>query len=184
MMGAGFRKLIAALGRADQVASPSYKAVGRTVGLALIGVGPFLLLGMTHTEPVARANGVSVIHPWASGSALVGDDLAVFATFENNAPRLDRLVAVETTVASSVVFERTVGRSASPRMDELEEIDVAPSAKTSLKPDYQQIRLVGLRQKVEPGATVPVEFIFARAGRLKADVRIESPGQPPHNDHS
>lgn len=184
MIGTGIRKLLDALGRAERVDSPSLKAVGRTVGLALIGVGPFLLLGMTHTEPVARANGVSVIHPWSSGTALAGDDLRVFVTFDNAAPRLDRLIAVETNEASSFVFEKAAGRSPTRFMDELGEIDLAPTTKTSLKPDYQQIRLVGLTRKVEPGTTIPVDFIFARAGRLKAEIRIENPGEPQHFDHS
>jgi copper(I)-binding protein len=184
MISPRLQKLIDALGRAERVESPSYKAVGRTIGLALIGVGPFLLLGMTHTEPVARANGVSVIHPWSSGTALIGDDLRVYATFENAAPRLDRLVAVETNAATNVVFEKVNGRNPNQRADELGEIDLAPATRTSLRPDYQQIRLIGLKQKVEPGSTLPVEFIFARAGRLKANVRIESPGEPPHSDHS
>ncbi|BCB17150.1 copper chaperone PCu(A)C [Bosea sp. ANAM02] len=184
MIRAAIRQFVSALGHAERVETPTGKAIARTVGLALIGIGPFLLLGLSHIEPAARANGVSVIHPWTRGMALVGDELPVYVTIENTGKAIDRLIAVETPVAASAVFENVANRATRARNTEIDEIVLAPETKTGLKPDQRQIRLVGLKQKIEPGGTIPVSFVFARAGRVTADVRVENFGQPAHDDHS
>ena len=42
---------------------------------------------------------------------------------------------------------------------------------------------IGLYAKVEPGSFIPVTFVFERAGRLSADIRVENLGEPEHKDH-
>lgn len=184
MIRAALHRFVTALGHAERVETPTGKAIGRTIGLALIGVGPFLLLGFSHTEPAGRANAISVIHPWARGTALAGDELPIYLTIENTGKTIDWLVAVETPMAASAIFENVADRSAKSRKTEIDEIALSPGAKTGLKPDQRQIRLIGLKQKVEPGGTIPMSFVFARAGRVQAAVRVEDLGQPAHDDHS
>lgn len=177
-------RLVEALSSSQRVELPSGQAIGRAFGLALIGVGPFLIMGATHREPVAKRDGIAIIHPWSRGSALVGDELPIYVTFENSGQTLDRLVAVETPLAQNAMLKTTDNRAGSPISVELDELPIPPKGKVSLRPEKKLISLVGVTERIEPGRTIPITFIFSRAGRLLAEVQVESPGQPPHQDHS
>ena len=177
-------RLVGALSSSQRVGLPSGQAIARAFGLALIGVGPFLIMGATHREPVAKRDGIAIIHPWSRGSALVGDELPVYVTFENSSQTLDRLIAVETPFAQNVVLKIVDKRPGMPRTVELDDLPLPPNSKVGLRPEKQLISLVGVTERIEPGRTIPITFFFSRAGRLVAEVQVESPGQPPHQDHS
>lgn len=177
-------RLAGALSTSQHLEPLSFKAIGRVFGLALIGVGPFLLLGLAYPEPVARRAGMAVIHPWSRGTALVGDQLAVYVTFENTGAAPDRLVGVETPLAHHAVLKTIDDRASATRAIEFDELRIAPNTKVGLRPEDRSISLVGLKERIEPGKSIPITFIFSGAGRLSAQVRVESPGQPAHPDHS
>lgn len=184
MIRGWLERLTDALSSSQHLETPPLKSIGRVLGVALIGMGPFVLLGLAHPEPVARKNGIAVIHPWSRGTALVGDQLAVYVTFENSGGAPDRLVGVETPLAHHAVLKTIDGRAGATRAIEFDELRIAPNTKVGLRPEDRSISLVGLKERIEPGKSIPITFIFSGAGRLSAQVRVESPGQPAHPDHS
>ena len=145
----------------------------RAIAIAAIGLGPFIYLGTVHREPVAKRADIGIVHPWSRGAARAGEQYPVYASFENGGRVLDRLIAVETPFARAVV-----------RPIELDELAIPGNSRLSLRPGVQQITLVGLKQAIEPGATIPVIFVFSRAGRVTTQVQVENLGQPEHADHS
>lgn len=161
----------------------SRAAVWRLGGLvALIGAG-LLAMGQIHPEPVAQRGGVAVIHPWAKGSALKGDQFPFYATFTNSGARPDRLLKIETAAAHHAVLKALDTKTGIVRPVELDELAVPANGRVSLRPGTHQITLIGLHAKVEPGGSIPVTFVFERAGRLSADIRVENLGEPEHQDH-
>jgi copper(I)-binding protein len=161
----------------------SSAAAWRLGGLAaLIGAG-LLAMGQIHPEPVAQRGGVAVIHPWAKGSALKGDPLPFYATFANSAARPDRLLKIETAAAHHAILKALDTKTGIVRPVELDELAVPANGRVSLRPGTHQITLIGLYAKVEPGSFIPVTFVFERAGRLSADIRVENLGEPEHKDH-
>lgn len=159
-------------------------AAWRIGGLAaLIGAG-LLAMGQIHPEPVAQRGGVAVIHPWAKGSALKGDQFPFYATFANSGSRPDRLLKVETAAAHHATLKALDTRTGIVRPVELDELPLPANGRVSLRPGSHQITLIGLSAKVEPGSFIPVTFVFERAGRLSANIRVENLGEPEHKDHS
>ena len=102
----------------------SRAAVWRLGGLVvLVGAG-LLAMGQIHPEPVAQRGGVAVIHPWAKGSALKGDQFPFYATFSNSGAHPDRLLKIETAGGSipvTFVVERAGRLPAHIRVENLGE---------------------------------------------------------------
>lgn len=185
MIGSWLGRLGQRLGEAPQLPRPlSRSALMRLGVVATIGVGLFLSFGLSHVEPVAKLADIGVIHPWSRGAARVGEQYAIYASFANSGRVLDRLIAVETPLAQEAVMKELDTSSGIVRPRELDELDIPGNSRVSLRPGVQQITLVGLRQPLEPGAVIPVTFVFSRAGRVKARVQVENLGQPEHADHS
>ena len=151
--------------------------------VVLTGLG-LLAIGQIHPEPVAQRDGIAVIHPWAKGSALKGDQLPFYVTFANRNPRADRLIKVESTAADHTILRALDTKAGMARPLELDEIAVPANGRLSLRPRTHQIALIGLVDKIEPGSSIPVTFVFERAGRLSVDIRVENLGAPEHRDHS
>lgn len=173
------------LGEAPQV--PRFLSSGALIRLAVvaaIGLGLFLSFGLSHVEPVAKRADLGVIHPWARGAARAGEQYPIYASFENGGRAPEKLIAIETTLAQEVVMKELDISSGIIRPRELEELDIPGNSKVSFRPGARQITLVGLKLAVEPGTTIPVTFVFERAGRVRAEVQIENLGQPGHADHS
>lgn len=156
----------------------------RALAIAAIGLGPFIYLGTVHREPVAKRADIGVVHPWSRGAARAGEQYPIYASFENDGRVLDRLIAVETPLAREAVMNELDRNSGVVRPIELDELAIPGNGRVSLRPGVQQITLVGLKQAVEPGATIPVTFVFARAGRVTTQVQVENLGQQEHADHS
>ena len=156
----------------------------RALAIAIIGLGPFIYLGTAHREPAAKRADIGVVHPWSRGAARAGEQYPIYASFENGGRVLDRLIAVETPFAREAVMKVLDRSSGVIRPIELDELAIPGNGRVSLRPGVRQVTLVGLKQAVEPGATIPVTFVFARAGRVTTQVQVENLGQPEHADHS
>ena len=156
----------------------------RALAIAAIGLGPFIYLGTAHREPVAKRADIGIVHPWSRGAARAGEQYPIYASFENGGRVLDRLIAVETPMAREAVMKELDRSSGVVRPIELDELAIPGNGRVSLRPGSRQITLVGLKQAVEPGATIPVTFVFARAGRVATQVQVENLGQQEHPDHS
>jgi len=185
MIGNWLGRLGQGLGEAKQL--PRFLSQGALVRLGLvaaIGLGLFLTFGLTHVEPVVKKADIGVIHPWSRGAARAGEQYPIYASFQNGGRMLDRLIAVETPLAQEAVMKELDTSTGIVRPREIDELSIPGNSKVSFRPGVQQITLVGLRQGVEPGTSIPVTFVFERAGRVKTDVQIENVGQPEHADHS
>lgn len=159
-------------------------AMARTLAVVAIGGIGFAAFSLLHQEPAAKQAGIGIIHPWSRGAGLKGEQYQVYATFENSTARIDRLIAVESPLAHNAVLKTLDARTGRVLPSEYEELAVPGNSKVSLRPGVNQITLIGLKQRVDPGAVIPLTFVFSRAGRLTADVRVENLGQPEHEDHS
>ncbi|MBN9445487.1 MAG: copper chaperone PCu(A)C [Bosea sp.] len=178
---------LARLGSALGTGTPqllSRGAVLRALAIAATGLGSFIYLGTAHREPVAKRADIGIVHPWSWGAARAGEQYPFYASFENDGRLLDQLIAVETPVAREAVMQQLDRSSGIVRPLELDELAVPGNSRITLRPGLRQITLVGLKQAVEPGMTIPVTFVFSRAGRVPAQVQVENLGQPQHADHS
>lgn len=150
------------------------------LGLAAVAL---VALARIHVEPTARRDGVGIVHPWAKGAAGRGTQIPIYVTFTNDGALDDRLIRIETGSAKTATLTRIDLREGLVRPVELEALNLPSKTRISLRPGERQITLAGLMDPVEPGSSIAVTFVFERAGRLSAKVRVENFGEPEHEDH-
>jgi hypothetical protein len=113
-------------------------AAWRLGGLAVLIGACLLVMGQIHPEPVAQRGGVAVIHPWARGSALKGDQFPFYATFTNSGARPDRLLKIETAAAHHAILKALDTKTGIVRPVELDELACRRTA--GCRSDRERIR--------------------------------------------
>jgi copper(I)-binding protein len=150
-----------------------------TAGALAVGLaGPALAADMTQVGEV-------VIHePWARASLGSAPNSAVYMTLETTGAQPDRLVASSTPVAAKAELHSHSMADGIARMRPVEAVEVAPGAPTVLAPGGLHIMLVGLKQALAPGDSIPLTLVFEHAGEitLEAPVRAMA-GTGGHGSH-
>lgn len=162
----------------------SAKAAAARCGIVVILVaGASFGISRIHPEPVAARAGTAVIHPWAKGGASAGASMAAFVVLENGGDTPERLIAISSPLAERTVMIEIGRENGSARVQELDALTLAPGTRIALRPGQRQIMLIGARGSIEPGSWIPITFTFERGGALLANLRVESLGEPEHDDH-
>jgi copper(I)-binding protein len=124
-------------------------------------------------EPV-----LSVSDAWTrTGSA--GASTAVYFTVENNGTSDDTLKSIETPVAAKAQIHTSVQAEGGGTLTRrLNSVRIFPGEKVPFEPAGLHIALMGLKEPLEPGDTVPVTLIFEHAGPVKVQAEVRN-GSPP-----
>ncbi len=123
-----------------------------------------------------RLGGLSIGHPWARptpGDSTLG---AVYMTVDNTGIEDDSLRGAVSPVAQKVeIHEHKQDDQGVMRMRRVETgINIPSGDSIQLKPGGYHIMLIGLKQKLEEGQSVPLTLSFARAGDIEVEVKIEN----------
>ncbi|MDH3660323.1 MAG: copper chaperone PCu(A)C [Alphaproteobacteria bacterium] len=123
---------------------------------------------------VASAEGVVVSDGWARASIGAAANSVAYMTLTSKRDAADRLIAVATPLAERAELHDHLMEDGVARMRPVDGIDIAPGELVTLEPGGLHIMLMGLTDKLEPGATLPLTLSFEHAG----DVSVELPVQP------
>jgi copper(I)-binding protein/uncharacterized protein YcnI len=148
--------------------------------LELTAAGGDGMAGMHHDS--AGAGPISITSAWTRATA--GDTGGAFAVIANSGSEPDRLVAVKGDVAASVEIHEMTMAGDVMQMRPVDGLDIPAGGSVELKPGGFHIMLIGLRAPLVEGATIPLTFVFAKAGEQAVDLRVGGPGdkEAPH-DH-
>ena len=127
-------------------------------------------------KPVAGMNGLSLRRPWARPDATTPTQAGGFFTVLNAGPG-DRLVSAASPLAERVEIHaiRVVG--ADIRMQALPEgLRIPADTTIELKPRGYHLLLIGLKERLPAGESLPVTLTFEAAGRLEIGLIVEQPG--------
>lgn len=123
-------------------------------------------------EPV-----LSVSNAWTrTGSA--GSNTAVYFIVQNNGTHDDTLKSIETPVAAKAQIHTSLQKEGGGMLTRrLDSVRIFPGEKVPFEPAGLHVTLMGLKEALSPGDTVPVTLIFEHAGPVKvqAEVRNASP---------
>jgi len=103
-----------------------------------------------------------------------GSDAALVATIANTGATEDELTSVTTPAAASVAIDGQKGLPAQRTLLAIGEESTTTGA-GGLEQGEVRITLEDLAEDVKPGRTVPVTFLFRRAGEITVDVPIAAP---------
>lgn len=134
------------------------------VSLAVITCLPF---------DVAHAEGVVVSDGWVRASIGAASNSAAYMKLTTEGETGDRLIAVETPVAQRAELHNHIMEDGIARMRAVDVIDVGPEEPVTLEPGGLHIMLMGLKEKLELGATLPLTLSFEKAGDMDVDLPIQ-----------
>ena len=126
------------------------------------------------------ANTVVVEQPWARATPKGAKTGAVYMTLINNGTSADQLVDATTPLATKVQFHQETEENGVSRMREMPNVDLPPGAKVIFKPGEMHMMLVGLKEPLTEGQTLPLTLHFEHAGNVEVTVPIEKVGAMQH----
>jgi len=140
------------------------------VRAAILGLGLFAAGG-------ACAGDIEVKAPWTRATVAGASVAAGFLAIENKGAEADRLTGAATAAAEKVEIHEMRMDGDIMKMRALPEgVEIRPGETVTLKPGGLHLMLLGLKQRLIPGAAVPVTLSFARAGQVAVVLPVQSVG--------
>jgi copper(I)-binding protein len=137
--------------------------------------------GEAHAQSAA-ASTVVVEQPWARATPKGAKTGAAYMTLKNNGASVERLMSATTPLADQVQFHKNTEDNGVSRMREVRNVELEPGAKITFKPGEMHMMLVGLKEPLIEGKTLPLTLQFERAGSVKVTLPIEKVGAMQHED--
>jgi copper(I)-binding protein len=152
----------------------------KTVALTLALAAPAL----ADDAGMGMAGDVMIHDGWARASLGSNPNSAAYMTLETHGDATDRLVKASSPLAETVGLHTHIMENDIARMRPVEAIEVAPGEPTVLQPGGLHLMVMGLSEKLEEGATLPVTLTFEQAGEvaLELPVRAATGGGKAHGD--
>jgi copper(I)-binding protein len=123
-----------------------------------------------------KQGALDVSNPWARPTAGESTTGAAYFTVKNTGSEDDTLKSISSPVAKTAsVHEVTTDANGVMKMRMVEDgLKIPAGGSVSLKPGGYHVMMMGLKQKLEAGKTVPLTLSFAKAGDVTVDVKIEA----------
>jgi copper(I)-binding protein len=127
---------------------------------------------------------LEIDHPWARATPDGAKNGAAYVTLKNNGKEPDTLISVQTNAADRAEVHEHVHEGGVMKMRPVSGgVSVPPGETVSFKPGGYHIMLLGLKQKLDDGKTLPLKLTFAKAGEVDVEVSIEKTGEPKASEH-
>ena len=134
-----------------------------------------LCFGQAYAE-TPGAKPIVVENVWARATPAGAKTGAVYMTVINNGTIPDRLLSVTTPAADSVQIHRVSEENGVSSMREMPTMDMAPGARVTFKPGDLHAMLVGLRQPLKEGQTIPLILEFEKSGKVDVAASVAKVG--------
>jgi copper(I)-binding protein len=133
-----------------------------------------LLLFAATAAAASPAGPVEVQNAWARATPGGAETGAIYLTLE--APNGDRLTGVSSPVAREAGMHEMTRTGNIMKMRQLPAIDLPAGRKVTLRPGGMHIMLLGLKQPLHAGDSIPLTLDFAKAGKRQVTVPVEKIG--------
>lgn len=132
-----------------------------------------------------EAGSITVAHPWARatpGGATIG---AAYAEIKAKDGAADTLVSASSPAAGRVEIHTHSMDGGVMKMRQIENLAIPGGGSAVMKPSGDHIMLFDLKAPLKEGDTVPITFVFEKAGAVTVDATVEPVGaKGPHGmDH-
>ena len=143
---------------------------------------PLLAAAPALAHEFHRLGDIVVEQPWSRATAaMVG---GAFVTLRNNGAVADRLVKVSSPLAEKAEIHETKVENGVATMRPVDGVEIKPrGGSVQLKPGGLHVMLMGLARPLKEGERVKLTFIFARAGAIEVEARVEKAGAQAPGDH-
>lgn len=133
-----------------------------------------------------RIANLEIVSPWARATAPTAPAGGGFVEIRNTGATADRLVSVRSPVAETVQIHEMKMDGNVMRMRELDKgLEIPAGGTVTLAPGGFHLMMMGLKQPLKQGTTVPVTLVFEKAGSIDIELAVEGLGaaKPPEHKH-
>ena len=127
-------------------------------------------------ERVFRAGEMRVERPWVRASVGTSRPTVGYLALVNEGSKPDRLVGVKTPVADRAEIHRTTVENDTMQMRPAEPLEIPAGATVTLMPGGLHIMIIGLKEPLKKGATMPLMLQFETAGEMQIEATVSSIG--------
>ena len=149
----------------------------RVAAAALLAALAAVALAAPVTTPAAaheeQAGDITIIHP-RSRPVAQGQNGVIYLDLRNEGDADDRLLAVDTPLATKVELHESTMEDGIHRMAKVESIAVPAGAMVEFAPGGLHVMLIGLKFALFAEETIPVTLSFERAGDVTVSVSVEA----------
>ncbi|MEO6782651.1 MAG: copper chaperone PCu(A)C [Bradyrhizobium sp.] len=131
--------------------------------------------GYVHAQ-TPTSNTITIEHAWARATPGGAKTGAAYLTLINTGPAADRLLGATSPVADKIQFHKESEENGVAQMRELQTVEVAAGAKVAFKPGDMHMMMVGLKQPLKEGQTIPLVLRFEKAGNVDVTVPVAKVG--------
>lgn len=125
-----------------------------------------------------QAGNLKIDHPWSRAMPASSPTAATFLTIVNKGKDDDRLLAVSSPQAARVELHTHINDNGVMRMREVAGgIALPAGSEVKLAPGGLHIMLLEVGKQAKAGDSFPLELSFAKAGKVKVEVKVED-GMP------
>lgn len=132
-----------------------------------------------------KVGAIDIGHPWARATAAGQQAGGGFLKLKNGGAA-DRLVSASSPAAQRVELHTMAMDGDVMRMRQVDAIALPAGQTVELKPGGLHLMLMGLKQPLQAGSSVPLKLKFEKAGEVAVDLKIEAATATPpagHGEH-
>lgn len=151
-----------------------------------IRTAALLLVALSATPAAAHdttAGTLRVEHAWARATAGMSKVGAAYLTVFNDGEEMDRLMAAASPVAAKVELHTVAMEGGVMTMRPVEGVEVHPGEPVVLRPGGIHIMLMGLKQPLKEGETIPLQLAFEHGGVVEVVVAVQKAGSMGPDSH-
>jgi copper(I)-binding protein len=137
-------------------------------------IAALAICAFTAVSAMAEPSNIAVEHAWARATPKGATTGAAYITLVNTGASDDRLLRATSPVAETIQFHSETNDNGVMKMALLPTIAVGSGAQVTLKPGGAHMMLVGLRQPLKEGQTIPLTLTFEKAGDITTTAQVGS----------
>ena len=135
-----------------------------------------LCIGLAAAEEY-KAGSIEVSHVWARPSAPGAKNGAAYVTLKNAGKDGDTLLSVESPSSEKAEIHQHIHEGDVMRVQRVDAGVGVPAGQTvTFNPGSYHIMLLGLKDKLEDGKSLPLKLHFAKAGDVQVEIKIGNGG--------
>jgi copper(I)-binding protein len=163
------------------------QSISRFVALLVLGLATYGGAGQMDHHHHSLHPSIHLEHAWArrtppmaqqeqgsfGSSGMNPNNSAVYVTIKNQGHESDALLSAATPLATTVELHETIEQDGKRVMLPRSQFDIPKGGALELKPGSYHIMLLGLKQALTPGDTVPLTLTFQKAGKVSIEAPVK-----------
>ncbi len=118
-----------------------------------------------------KAGAITIDAPWARPSIGETTNSAAYMKLSNSGDTPDKLLAVKSDAAGDAMLHESRMEDGIMKMLHVDGIEIPAHGSAELKPLGFHVMLMGLKQPLKAGATLPLTLVFEKQGEVKIDAQ-------------